>query len=450
MAARAKIRSLHVRPIQSVDLAFESQGTILRQHPARARLGERVRRFDITEVHNRFREVDPKSPERLLHDAGRLADVLGEHALFGLNNEALRAQLQQSILQRENAFLERYRHVADFVSAYRETYASDGGQGKLELLSELRELWRKKSEAIQAEYTKKDKAGVASEAIQKTRHEEIRSQTTATVYSRGLQMRGEGHTIGINYPGAGAGSQVIPNVHTTPRVFDKESGQFVDLAKNHIPEGRQGFLSEQIVTEHDLTTVSLLSEFRHPLLEDRIQFAKSQVELLDENLANRLFALRVPNLERILHNEADQMDWEIVKLQTAFCQTFLISPIDGLVTAIYKDLGETVAPGEAVIRVENDDRILLVGFIQHRGALSTGRPVRIHCDHLFESGDRAIVKGELRSVRGHDADDDEWDVIIECDNSGHDYFSPENPGAESIRLPLNYHFDRDTTEITVG
>src|SRR6185369_3494786 len=98
-----------------------------------------------------------------------------------------------------------------------------------------------------------------------------------------------------------------------------------------------------------------------------------------------LFSFRVPDMSSILQNELNVIDLEILKSQLRFLQTFLLSPISGIVTAVYKDEGEFVQPGDAVIRVENDDTLLLVGVLNCRGGLKPGMEVRVTTTNLYES-----------------------------------------------------------------
>ncbi len=45
------------------------------------------------------------------------------------------------------------------------------------------------------------------------------------------------------------------------------------------------------------------------------------------------------------------------------------------------------------------------------------------------------------AIRGHDADNDEWEVVIQIAN-------PQTTGGRL--LPLNYAFDRDATQVFFG
>jgi hypothetical protein len=67
--------------------------------------------------------------------------------------------------------------------------------------------------------------------------------------------------------------------------------------------------------------------------------------------------------------------------------------------------------------------------------------VQLTTKDLFEGGQPVTIVGSIVSVRGHEVDDDEWDVIVEI----------ENPEVKGQRLlPLNYGFDPDTTDISLG
>ena len=142
-------------------------------------------------------------------------------------------------------------------------------------------------------------------------------------------------------------------------------------------------------------------------------------------------------MDRIIENERGVFDLEVRKLQLSYAQSFLVSPVSGVVTAIHKDIGESVKPGEPVMRIENDDVIHVVGKINYRGLLEVGQEVTIETDNLYESGEPFKWKGRLVAVRGDEADDDEWQVVIEIADKGK-------------KLPMYYQFDRNNSWIMVG
>ena len=145
-------------------------------------------------------------------------------------------------------------------------------------------------------------------------------------------------------------------------------------------------------------------------------------------------------------NELRTIDLEIRQLQLNFIHTFLVSPMSGVITGIYKDLGENVQTGEAVLQVENDDEVLVVGRVNFRGRMELGSKVTITTNNAFESGQPVELKGTLVAVRGHDADDDEYDVIFRCDNR----LNPSDPQNLGRKLPLNFTYDYKDVSIVIG
>jgi hypothetical protein len=194
----------------------------------------------------------------------------------------------------------------------------------------------------------------------------------------------------------------------------------------------------------DQKSVTLLTEYRHPAIENDMRWLQRELELQDEFLSQRIFALQIPHMSTILANELDSIDQEVRQLQLNLIHSYLTSPVSGLVTAVYKDVGESVAAGEPVIRVEDDSEILLVGVINCRSAIRVGDSVRLNIDNPYEAGGAPIrLDGKLVVVRGHSSDNDEWEVLIRCDN--------RVPGDLSERmLPLNYSFQREDVQMQVG
>jgi biotin carboxyl carrier protein len=246
-------------------------------------------------------------------------------------------------------------------------------------------------------------------------------------------MRNTPHTITVRNSPANS-DQTISESSSIPQTWLSDDN-WQDVKTRPL-----SFASQQTNTANDLTNVSRTRnpEYRHPYLENLMQDQRSNLSLQDEILMHRSFALRGPSLERILDREFETLDLEVRKSQVRFLQTFLTSPTAGTITAIYKDVGESVQPGEPVLRVENAARVLLTGVVQHRGLVTLKQPVVLATRNPYETGSslspEITYEGQVVAVRGHDADDDEWDLVIECDNSRY-------------HLPINYHFDRDTTRI---
>jgi hypothetical protein len=415
--AQGKVRSLQVRPIQSADLAFDLPGILGKQDQARAKLGQDVIGFDFTvQVLAKLLRRETNDGGRLSWDSNRIRQEMTPATLFTLRNEMAEVGLQQIIAQREIAYLQKYKHSAQIVAAVREVYPGEATTGKVPRLTELRKLAGLHTTEIKTAYESSGTVGV---------NKEIKSISSAVTKLTPIAMKTPPHQIQVR--GAAPNSDHnVPETRSIPARFDGTN--WVDITTPGMTFDSQ-FTATENVTKNP--------EFRHPFLENLIGDQRTQLDLQDELLRHKIAALSAGELASILNKELEVLDHEILKSQLSFANTFLTSPISGVVTAIYKDLGEAVQPGEPVIRVENYDRILIVGLIQHRGGLSLNRPVRITVEKIFESNDRVTIDGTLVSIRGHDSDDDEWDVIIECDNAGR-------------RLPINFNFDRDTTSIAIS
>jgi hypothetical protein len=131
----------------------------------------------------------------------------------------------------------------------------------------------------------------------------------------------------------------------------------------------------------------------------------------------------------------NSIDLDIKRLQIAYLNTIVTSPINGVVTGIYKNSGDWTQAGEPVIRVEDNSRVILVGTLACQGPISIGQLMTVNTS-LFDSSGSPAITGAVISVRGRPNEDDVWDVHAICDNS-----------AVPV-LPLNYHFDYDDTSVT--
>jgi biotin carboxyl carrier protein len=184
--------------------------------------------------------------------------------------------------------------------------------------------------------------------------------------------------------------------------------------------------------------------FRHPTNENETQNHRTQVSLLDERYQQFMFSQQLPFLETSLQNEIDSLDLEVKRLQVSFINSILVCPITGVVTGVFADVGDCVRAGDPVLRVERDDTILIVGTIKFRKLLQIGAKVDI-TTNLFDASPPTPVplpQGTVVAIRGHDHEDERWDVIIQCPNL------TDTLGVPTI--PITYTFDYDDTEITIS
>jgi hypothetical protein len=408
-----KVRTLTVRPIQSADLAFEMPGMISFQDFDKAKLGERINKCDLEiEIYHLLNE-SYQSSGLFKFDAEDILDKLKGFLLFTLNNRALRSALKQSILVRANAYLEKYSKIKEIEEFYKGIYAnSDASKSKIMLLDSLRQSHEDKITELVKKYNELSKGVVVN--------------AKSTVKITPLATKTPGHTIGVS-----SSSHTVPDVTSKPQILKGGSWKDLESEADLANASNANLFSQETNTD--------LVDFKYPLKDEEIALQRIQLEIQDELLKHQLIDLKVQNLTQIMNNELQLLELDITKLQNAFLQTLLISPISGLITAIYKDVGETVGAGEPVIRVENDEELLIVGFIQYRGSLKIQQEVTL-ATKIFETNETKEIQGRLVAIRGHDADDDEWDIIIRCSNA-------EKP--EDRIIPINYHFDKDTTEIYI-
>lgn len=188
------------------------------------------------------------------------------------------------------------------------------------------------------------------------------------------------------------------------------------------------------------SAASTTGQYSTPALENIIRYHDKKLNTEDDFLKTRIRALQVPYLDRIMANELVTIDREVARYQLAYMNTFLVSPFAGVVTAVYKEVGEAVSAGEPIVRVEDDTELFLVGRIQYRGVLKLGATAKLCIKDLAESGESLDVCGlGLVSIRGHNSTDDEWDVVFRVTNP------VDKSGNKAI--PLNYSFDTERTTV---
>jgi hypothetical protein len=436
--ANAKVQSLIVRPLRSADLAFPIAG-IIAQRSDLAYLGVAIEETKFNEIKGKkdtiydiISDINNRADNdtgKLIVDSSKIADDLTTSSFFILRNEISKSSLDQMVSQRQNAFLERYKHDADRTKSINELFfPADNSLGKIARMkaesaaldkrySDLKAAYELKIEDVEDGINRNDAVVINQQSLTKTQPIRIVTPKNQTeIVGTGIS---QSYTAGKENPGAGIPEPGIQSQQTNPA------------------DGKE---YKEMYTSQKLST--FYSEFVHPFQDNIISYQRAKVELMTEIMTDELYAVRVAHLEAIWKNELNALDQEVEKFQTSFIHTFLLPPFSGVVTAVYKDVGENVQAGEPVIRMEDNSKILLVGIINYRGVLRLGDVVKIRTGDLFEDGEVLdIPDAKIVSIRGHDSDNDFWDLIFQCDN-------PKD-AAGRYRLPINYHFDRDNIEITI-
>jgi len=186
------------------------------------------------------------------------------------------------------------------------------------------------------------------------------------------------------------------------------------------------------------TTSNFASEYRYPIADNRLSHQRAEIMLRQErHAARRMVALHTP--ESIAFERA-MAAAEVRKIQVTYLDTFLLAPFDGVITGVFRNLGDFVAAGQPVMRLENDTRVYLVGTIKCRSLISVGNKVNVTTTLFGTPGAaQAEFEGYVSAIRGHDAIDEQWDVLIRCDNIAN---------GKRI-LPINYSFDFDATDLEI-
>ena len=67
--------------------------------------------------------------------------------------------------------------------------------------------------------------------------------------------------------------------------------------------------------------------YRTPFFENQAQNQRAQISLIDQQFAQLMFGQNLPNLAQVFQNELNTIDNNVYRLQIAFLNTILMSPI---------------------------------------------------------------------------------------------------------------------------
>lgn len=457
MKLSGRIRSLRVQASQTVDLSFNMPGIIEFQNfDQKARkgpafLGERVKPFDVKKrLYEKLGETKSSTgagQARLKYDSVAISEALmaisDSPVLFVLRNVGLAAQLDQLVARREVAVLDRFMHATEIKEAMVKSVPAT-----VVALEDMKRATASRFTEIDKALkdAKRDKVITSSE----TKTTLPKQKTTTNSFSEPIAMVSSRFESSVPRPGD-INTKIFegePNGSPEQTQSSDQTGSFPTIRDkgNAWVTPSEKFKTQEAVTDTipqgDQESTSDLPSFQHPVLENIIATSQQQVAINQELMRNKLLELKIPHMDRIIKGELAAIDQETRTVQINYAHTFLISPIAGLITAVYKDVGESVEPGEPVLRIENDAHIMLVGRVQFKTALRAGQRMTVELIDAFEdaSNRQLPLACVVRAVRGHEADDDEWDVVLETKN-------PIFNGAPL--LPINYQVDPDTAKIFV-
>jgi multidrug resistance efflux pump len=442
--AVAKVRDLRVRPLQSVDLCFEVDGVLGEQNASMPMLGLPVTPFDFAAFYAGLGvEKTAGDPGRLKFDSQTIHDdpQVAAAMLFALRSEATKAVLDKAIVGRENSFYQKYKNQSGIIAQMQKIYTLDPTkkEAKPARLQALADISTSQHTALANAYTADGRLEVVKTTTsdltsQITNAGTSNTKSTGTVDASSTNTSTQTSTNAADTTGATGATGT--RSHTDGRVSSSTQGSGTD--KQQTSGTTTG--TSTGTADQKQTTQNTDYAYRHPSLENDAQFQRAQISLLDEQFSQFIFGQNLPLLDRVFTNELRSLDLDVKRLQVAYLNTILLSPIAGIVTGVFKNLGDCVRAGEPVMRVENDIEIFLVGTLIFRGLLAVGATVSV-TTQIFDSPNKITIDGKVVSVRGHDSKDDEWNVLVRC----------SNVDAQGQRkLPLNYNFDFDDTTVTVA
>jgi hypothetical protein len=387
--ASATVVSLKTRAFQVSHLCFPTPGIVedvgkvivpdnrrLVSRPIH--LGDTVTPFDFDGFYAGLGATSKADKSSLTYDSSGIKNDSSVQAslLMTLRAESTAAVLDKAVNARQNAYYAKYAHVETIISVLKNFYTPTASKPTATM---------SKPDAL---------ARLYSAALQQ-------QDDLSSAYSQGL----------------------LPTVPGLPTVVTGTSSVMSS-------GGGQGTSATELIQNTD-------SAYRTPSLEAAAQGWRAQISLIDQQLSAFMASQNLLNLEQVFTNELQSIDLEVKRLQIAYLNSILMSPINGVITGIYKNSGDWVQAGEPVIRVEDNSTVILVGTLKYQGLISIGQQMTVTTS-LFESSNAPPIVGNVIAARGRPDEDDRWDVHILCDNSS------------APVLSLNYHFDYDDTSVTIN
>jgi biotin carboxyl carrier protein len=426
----AKPVSLSVRPYKVSHLCFEVDGILELTTPL-AELGTMVPAFDFPAFYAILGGVPtvPGHPSQLIYNFPEIDAAVAPFALAALRSEQRKASLNKAINNRQNAYYAKYANVPAIISRIDSSYSPSIVGSKMQRLEVLSALSEDQWTELKGAYTIDGRTGVV--------------RTTNSLLTSSTRSSGDSTTnartdeLSISNP-VGPGTFAAPPADaswtgvTATGSGPEESDLQLGSNQGTSSSSGQAFETQQIAN----TDYS----YRTPYYEAAAQYERAQISLIDQQFAQFMATQNLPYLAQVFKNELQNIDSDVFRLQIAYLNSVLMSPIAGTVTGVYKHPGDSVRAGEPVLRIEDNGTIFLMATVVYRGPIAIGSTVTVQTKLFGASPLPAPLTGSVVSVRGH-RDDDTWDLIVKCNNLD---------AASKPIFPLGYHFDYDDTTVTIA
>lgn len=436
----ARVISMSSRPLYVSYLCFETGGILDTRH---AELGDAVNDIPYQKLcdHLKAFPTIASDPSRLLLDSNGITGLVNTYALATLRNEDRKAALDTSVNSRQNLYFSKYANSAAVISTIRANYSRTSPASKPNLLNILNDIAQQQAMDLQDAYMEDERTGVVKGTSSIT-------DTTSTSYGTSRRankfyQESVGRTVGKgsklpHYP-------PIPWEGWYSKVWTHgyESRQFTVQAPTQTAL-TTGVSFEQSNNDGNASGTQSAThfdyEYRTPYLEARARHMRAHISLMDQKFEQYMFEQNIPHLEQIFKNELASVDNDVYQFQVSLLRSFLISPLPGIVTGIYKNPGDAVDAGEPVIRVEDHKVVHLVANVVHYGPIAIGATATVKTTLGGSANPATTLNGSVVAARGQGSGG-RWEVIVTIDNLD---------GSGNYIVPLNYSFDAEYTEVSIA
>jgi hypothetical protein len=233
-----------------------------------------------------------------------------------------------------------------------------------------------------------------------------------------------------------------PLVKSSHTVTDSTSGPNIGNSDTSTGAGAVTKMTSNYSGKDHQTSDTRGLEYRTPNHENLARDARAQIGLGEELISFVKDTHYLKRVEELYQNELASIDADVNQLQIAYLNTILMSPIDGIVTGVYKNVGDPITAGEPVFRIENDAVVLIVARVFCRSPIAIGSKLQIKtkaADPGSAPPVSATVEASIVSARGQ-GEPDQWEVVAKLSN--------RNASGKSI-FPVGYIFDYDNIEVSI-
>jgi hypothetical protein len=482
----AKVVSLKAKAAQAADLCFSVDGIL---EELDIQLGATVTSFDFATFYGDLGTVASTATDKSLlqFNSANIYAAVSSYRLAALRAEPVKAVLDSAVLSRQNAFYKKYIDISG-INAQMQAYSNTPVAANLSAspptggnvtwnLQNLASLALAQWNALSGAYVGDSKGPTF---VVKTTSNQIQASgalptattaagpgvvTTRTTVSTNLTTAPGPNPSPSNNPGLptdniyGYSNQYDTSAFSTSTGTTSETAPLL-LSQTFTFPPTTTTSNTPNSPDSDNQTVSLTSTtgqttlntgytYRVPYIEGEAQMSRAVVSLTNQQYSQFLFGVQVPNVTTILANELAVIDLGVKRLQVAYLDTLLMSPIGGRVTGLFKNVGERVKAGEPVLRVEgsnpsNGMSFLLVGTLCCGEFIALGATVTVTTTMWGNSGVATpnpysmTFSGTVLAARGHGDQENLWNVVMA-------FYNIQNPPPP----PPNYSFDIDDTSVTV-